>query len=75
MKPIMVIIGIVLICLGALILAYHGITFTVREKVIDFGPLQATFASRRNIPLSPVAGGVMLAGGILLVIVSAKKRR
>jgi uncharacterized membrane protein len=75
MKPTLLIIGIVLICLGVLLLAYHGITLTVHEKILDIGPLQATFASRKNIPLSPVAGGVMLAGGIVLVIVGAKKRR
>ncbi len=74
MKPTML-IGIVLVVLAVLILAYHGITFTVHEKVIDIGPLQATFASRKNIPLSPVVGGVMLAGGIVLIIVGAKKRR
>ena len=74
MKPTML-IGIVLVVLGVLILAYHGITLTVHEKVIDIGPLQATFASRKNIPLSPVVGGVMLAGGIVLIIVGAKKRR
>lgn len=74
MKPTLL-IGIVLAILGALLLAYHGITFTVHEKVIDMGPLQATFASRRNIPVSPVVGGVMLAGGIVLIIVGAKKRR
>ncbi len=75
MKPTMLIIGIVLICLGVAVLAYHGITLTVHEKVIDIGPLQTTFASRKNIPLSPVVGGVMLAGGVLLVIVGVKKRR
>ena len=74
MKPI-AIIGIVLVVLGVLILAYHGITLTVHEKVLDIGPLQATFASRKNIPLSPVVGGVMLAGGIVLVIIGAKKKR
>ena len=74
MKPTLI-IGIVLALLGALLLAYHGITLTVHEKVFDIGPLQTTFASRKNIPVSPVAGGLMLAGGIVLVIVGAKKRR
>ncbi len=74
MKPTLL-IGIVLIVLGVLILTYHGITITVHKKVIDIGPLEATFARRENIPLSPVVGGVMLAGGIVLVIVGTKKRR
>jgi len=75
MKATMLIIGIVLVVLGVVILAYHGVTLTVSRKIIDIGPLQATFARRENIPLSPVVGGVALAGGVVLVIMGAKKRR
>ena len=38
MKPIML-LGVVLIVIGVLALAYQGITYTTREKVIDLGPL------------------------------------
>jgi hypothetical protein len=74
MKPV-VFIGIVLICFGAVVLAYHGITFTSHRKVIDIGPLQASLESKKTIPLSPTVGGIALAGGIMLVLMGAKKRR
>ena len=67
MKPIML-IGIVLIVLGVVALAYQGITYTSREKIIDIGPIQATHETKKTIPLSPILGGVALAGGIVLVI-------
>jgi uncharacterized membrane protein len=74
MKPIML-IGIVLIVLGLVILAYQGITYTSREKIIDIGSLQATADTKKTIPLSPILGGLALAGGIVLVIVGAKNKR
>jgi len=73
MKPILL-IGIVLIALGVVALAYQGISYTSREKIIDIGPIHATADTKKTIPLSPVLGGVALAGGIVLVIIGAKKR-
>ena len=67
MKPVML-IGIVLIVLGVVALAYQGITYTSREKIIDIGPIHATADTKKTIPLSPILGGVALAGGIVLVI-------
>ena len=52
MKPI-VVLGIVLIVAGALALAYQGITYTTREKVIDLGPLKASVDKQKTIPLPP----------------------
>lgn len=62
------IIGIVLIALGVVALAYQGITYTSREKIIDIGPIQASHQTKKTIPLSPILGGIALAGGIALVI-------
>ncbi len=50
MKP-MTLVGIALIVLGVLALAYQGITYTTREKVIDLGPLQASVDKKKSIPL------------------------
>jgi len=74
MKPI-VLIGIVLIVFGVVILAYHGITFTSHKKIIDIGPLKATLETKKTIPLSPTVGGIALAGGIMLVLIGAKKKK
>ncbi len=70
----MKIIGIVLIVVGALALAYGGISYTKREKVLDIGPLEATTETRETIPLPPVLGAIALAGGIVLVVVGSRRR-
>ncbi len=74
MKPV-TLVGIALIILGVLALAYQGITYTTREKVIDLGPLQASVDKKKSIPLPPIVGAVALAGGVALVIVGVRKSR
>jgi uncharacterized membrane protein len=68
MKPAGI-IGIILIVIGIIALAYGGITYTKREKVLDLGPIQATAERQKTIPFPPILGGICLVGGIVLVIV------
>jgi uncharacterized membrane protein YidH (DUF202 family) len=72
MKPLML-IGIMLIILGIGALAYQGITYTSKEKIIDLGPIEASADTQKTIPLSPIVGAVAIAGGIGLVILGRKK--
>lgn len=74
MRPV-TLVGIVLIVLGVLALAYQGITYTTREKVIDLGPLQASVDKKKSIPLPPIIGAVALAGGVVLVIIGSRRSR
>ena len=73
MKPI-TLIGIVLLVLGALALAYQGINYTRREKVLDIGPIHATAETHERIPLPPVIGGLAMAGGVVLLVMGARQK-
>jgi len=66
-------VGIAFILLGIVAFAYQGISYTSREKIIDVGPLQASVDTKKTIPLSPLLGGLVLVGGIVLVVVGTKK--
>ncbi len=70
----MKIAAIVLIAFGVIALAYGGISYTREKKVLDIGPLEATTKTRETIPLPPVLGVAAIAGGIVLLLVSARKR-
>ena len=72
MKPMMV-LGIVLIIVGAIALGYHGITYTTHEKVFKVGPIEASKETEKTIPLPPVLGGVVLAAGIVIIVMGAKQ--
>lgn len=70
----MKIAGILLIVLGVIALAYGGISYTTREKVLDVGPIEATAERQKTIPLPPILGGLALAGGIVLLIAGSRRR-
>ena len=73
MKPISM-AGILLVVLGALALAYQGINYTHREKIIDVGPIHATADEQKTIPLPPIIGAIALAGGIALLVVGRRQK-
>jgi hypothetical protein len=67
------IVGILLIVFGVVGLAVGGINYTRREKVIDIGPIEATAEKHERIPLSPVAGGIALAAGVVLLLAGNRR--
>jgi len=73
MRNPITLVGIALVLLGIVAFAYQGITYTSREKVIYIGPIHATADTQKTIPLSSLVGRAALVGGIVLVLVGAKK--
>ena len=73
MKP-MIWIGILLIVLGALVLAYQGINYTREKKVLDVGSVHLTTESHERISLPPILGGLALVGGVFLVIMGTSNK-
>ncbi|HET9925200.1 MAG TPA: DUF3185 domain-containing protein [Methylomirabilota bacterium] len=73
MRSGVLIIAIVLIAIGVISLAYEGITYTTREKILEVGPLRATAEKEKTIPLPPILGGLALAGGVVLLVVAARR--
>lgn len=73
MKP-MALAGIVLIVLGVAALAYQGISYRSREKIVDIGPIEATAERQKTIPLPPVIGIAAIAGGVGLLVVGSRRR-
>jgi hypothetical protein len=72
MKPITW-LGILLVILGALAIAYQGFNYTRQEKVLDVGPIHATAERHERVSIPPLLGGLALVGGIALLVVGAKR--
>ena len=66
-------VGIILIVVGVIGLTVGGINYTRREKVIDIGPIEATATKHERIPLPPIAGGIALAAGVVLLIAGNRR--
>jgi len=62
------ILGIILILLGIVSLAYKGFSYTREKKVLDVGPLQASVDQKKTVPISPWLGGLAVAAGLVLVL-------
>ncbi len=73
MKSGVLIVAILLVVIGVVSLAYHGITYTAREKIVEVGPFKATAEREKTIPLPPILGGLALAGGVVLLVVAARR--
>ena len=69
----MKVIGIVLVILGVIGLAYGGIAWTTKEKVVDMGPLQITHDKTQSVPLPPIAGGACLIAGAVLLVAAGRQ--
>ncbi len=65
-------IGLVLIVIGIIGLAWGGFTYTTQEKVLDIGPIEASKEETHTLPLPPIAGAIALIGGIGLLMVGKR---
>ena len=61
-------LGGVLVALGLVAVLYGGVSWTHKDKVVDAGPIEITADKKESIPISPIAGGVMLVAGIALLL-------
>lgn len=61
-------LGIALVVLGVIALAYQGFTYTTQKKAVDLGPIQVTREEKHTVPLPPILGTLALIGGIALLV-------
>jgi len=60
-------LGMVLIVLGLIGLAYGGFSYQTKEKAVDIGPIEVTRDKTHSIPVPPIAGAIALIGGVALL--------
>ena len=64
------IVGIILIVLGIIAMAYGwfgSVNYTTRENVAKLGPLEVNQEKEHRIPVAPIAGGILIVGGLVLL--------
>ncbi|MBC5842790.1 MAG: hypothetical protein K2Y30_04200 [Flavobacteriaceae bacterium] len=66
-------IGIVLVVIGALMVVYNGFNYVTEKKVVDIGPIEINKKENNPVSWSPILGGVLLVGGIILIVSDKKK--
>jgi uncharacterized membrane protein HdeD (DUF308 family) len=67
-------LGVALVVLGIVALAYQGFSYTVPKKEVDLGPVQVTKQEKHTVPLPPILGALALIGGIVVVISDRREK-
>lgn len=67
------ILGIILIVLGVVGLAYGGFSYTRRRDTVRLGPMSATIEQRESVPIPPILGGIALIAGVALLFVTKRR--
>ncbi len=68
------VIGIALLILGIVALAYQGFTYSVPKKAVDLGPIQVTRQERHTVPIPPILGALALIGGIAVLVLDRSSK-
>jgi hypothetical protein len=72
MKPAGI-VGVLLLVIGVVLLAYGGYaSFTTKENVAKLGPLEINQQKEHPVPVGPIAGGLCLVGGLVLLLTGRK---
>jgi uncharacterized iron-regulated membrane protein len=65
-------VGIVLIVLGIIMMLITGFNVITKKKVVDLGPIEINKEEKHPIQWSPIIGGILLVGGIVIVATGKK---
>ena len=60
-------LGIVLVVIGIVMMAYTGFNYVTKEKVVDIGPLEISKEKNNPVSWSPIVGVILLVGGIIVM--------
>ncbi|HLQ26058.1 MAG TPA: hypothetical protein VK138_09285 [Acidiferrobacterales bacterium] len=66
-------IGIILMIIGIVVLAYEGITYRAHGKAIDVGRLQLVTEKRESVSWPPILAGLAFFSGIVLIVIGTKR--
>lgn len=67
------VIGVILIVLGAAGLAYKSFSYTTEETVAQLGSLKATAEVENEIAIPDILGIVSIIAGVLIIAVGSKR--
>lgn len=65
-------LGIAVIIIGGLMIAYTGFNFVTTEKVVDIGPIEINKEKNHWVQWPPVVGVLLLVAGLVMVVRNKK---
>lgn len=66
--------GIILIVVGALMMAITGFNYVTKKEVLDLGKVEINKSENHPVRWSPIVGGVLLIGGLVLILTTNRRK-
>ncbi|MGZ4035017.1 MAG: hypothetical protein ACXVPU_04385 [Bacteroidia bacterium] len=66
-------LGIVLTIIGIVMMLITGFNFVTQKKVVDIGPIHVNKEENHPVQWSPIVGGILLIGGIVILVSQKNK--
>ncbi len=67
------VVGILLIILGVAALVFPGFSYTTTREAVKVGPVGITTQEKETFRIPLAVGGILVAGGIILLIASGRR--
>jgi hypothetical protein len=75
MRSVVVGIGLILVVLGIAGLVIPTFTFVTTERLADVSFIKIDLAKPHTVVINPIVGGLVLAGGIVLILLGRRSAR
>jgi hypothetical protein len=72
MKTVLI-LGIVMIAIGAAVLGRYS--YTTQDSILQIGPIKATAEQTHVVSLPPVLGWALIGGGVCVLVFGAWSRK
>lgn len=66
-------LGIVIIIIGIVMMAYTGFNYITTEKVVDLGPIEINAEKSHSVQWPSFVGIILIVGGIFVILPDKKK--
>jgi hypothetical protein len=67
-------LGIIILILGILMVAYTGFNYVTKDKVLDVGKLEVNKERSHPVRWSPIVGVILMAGGITILATNKRAK-
>jgi hypothetical protein len=67
------VVGLVLVVFGLIALLWGGVFWKDRDTLVDAGPLQVSTEHQKGVSIPPIAGGVAIVAGIVLLVLPRRQ--
>ncbi len=67
-------LGVALIVIGIVMMIFTGFKYVTKKEVVNVGPVEINKTTEHPVEWSPIIGGILLSGGLLIVLTDKKRR-